>query len=423
MAIQSVKAVVNGQTVTLSYDSQSRTWVGQFTPNATSWHQPGHAFDTTLTAVNDTGVTIATNGTDFPGLKLVVNETDPPEISLINPQPGIVNTSTPTFIFLLHDPAGGSGIDTGTLSLSVDGQAVTATVTAGDEGDYLATYTPASPLSEGAHTVEVSIADFDRNVAQYSVDYTVDTVPPRMYLQEPQFRSVVDTPSVWFAGAAFDVTTPPVAVTVNINGQDYSTTFVDVQHGEFAWDVPLDIGANTVKVTAVDRAGWETVKEVFMIRLITDRTQADLDLLRELEARPESTWTAQEKAAFLAARYKGSYDYTDFNRVTLAASHLAEKFTGYGFSPGFVPVIIDTGTGRTVWQKEDMPLPALTQGYLQNVARLGQLLPMETAPPGDLEAPTIQEANDIEMTLVLLDRYAPFLNNAFYAGEVYAGEV
>lgn len=421
MAIQSVTAVVGGQAVTLSYDSQSGTWVGQYTPTGTSWHEPGHAFDATLTAVNSTGAAVSTDGGSFPGLRLVVNETDPPAITLVGPQPGIVNTNRPAITFLLQDPPGGAGIDPGTLSVSVDGKAVAATATPAGGGAYLAAYTPAQPLPEGPHLVGVTIADFDRNVAQYSVGYTVDTVPPRLSLESPRFRSVVDTPSVLFAGRAFDNTTPPVAVTLSINGQGYGTTLVDVQRGGFAWDVPLDVGANTVRVTAVDRAGWEAAEEFFIIRLVTDRAQADLDTLRALEARPVPTWTAEEKARFLAARYKGSYDHTDLNRATLAAAHLAEKFAGYGFSPGFVPVEIEPG--RTDWQQGDMPLPALTQGFLQNVARLGQLLPMDTAPPDGLEGLTLEGANRIEKTLVLLDEYAPFLNNAFYAGEVYSGEV
>ena len=83
MAIQSVTAVVGGQAVTLSYDSQSGTWVGQYIPTGTSWHEPGHAFDATLTAVNSTGAAVSTDGGSFPGLRLVVNETDPPDITMV----------------------------------------------------------------------------------------------------------------------------------------------------------------------------------------------------------------------------------------------------------------------------------------------------------------------------------------------------
>lgn len=423
MAITQVRALLDGQWVNLEYDSQSRCWVAAFTPQATSWHQPGHFFNIPLEAANDAGVSIRTDGDAFPGLRLVVNETDPPAITLVSPMPGIVTTNTPAWFFQAEDSGGGSGVDPSTLSVTMDGEPVQGSITGSSAWNYIISYTPSQPLAEGVHTIGVALADYDGNLARFSADYCIDTVPPRLILQEPLFRSVVDTPSIRVAGTAFDDTTPPVAVTLYINGREHASAVVDPRRGEFQWDVPLDVGANTITVYAMDEAGWEAAQEVFMIRLITDRAPADVDALRALEARPVPAWTAQEKASFLAARYKGSYDYTDLNRVTLAAAHLAEKFTGYGFSPGFVPVIIDTGTGRTEWQKGDMPLPALTQGYLQNVARLGRLLPVATAPPPSLEALTIQEANDIEKTLVLLDGYAPYLNNAFYAGEVYAGEV
>lgn len=52
--------------------------------------------------------------------------------------------------------------------------------------------------------------------------------------------------------------------------------------------------------------------------LITDRSQADLDALGSLLSVPMEDWTAEQLASFNQAASKGSYNYTDLNRVTQA---------------------------------------------------------------------------------------------------------
>lgn len=87
--------------------------------------------------------------------------------------------------------------------------------------------------------------------------------------------------------------------------------------------------------------------------LITDRTQADVDTLTELLGKPFAQWTAEEAAWFREASSKGAYNYTDLNRVTEAMDYLNDLFLKYGYSTGYVKIIV----GHAV--------PELPDGYTE----------------------------------------------------------
>lgn len=74
--------------------------------------------------------------------------------------------------------------------------------------------------------------------------------------------------------------------------------------------------------------------------LITDRSPADLELLRDMLSTPMSDWTAEQLAEFNLARSKGAYNYTDLNRVTACMDYLNERLTGYGYSTGYQKIEI-----------------------------------------------------------------------------------
>lgn len=88
-------------------------------------------------------------------------------------------------------------------------------------------------------------------------------------------------------------------------------------------------------------------------KLITDRTQADVDTLTELLGKPFAQWTAEEAAWFRKASSKGAYNYTDLNRVTEAMDYLNDLFLKYGYSTGYVKIIV----GHAV--------PELPNGYTE----------------------------------------------------------
>ena len=69
--------------------------------------------------------------------------------------------------------------------------------------------------------------------------------------------------------------------------------------------------------------------------LITDRSQTDLDSLQSLLSIPMSQWTQEQLAEFNLIRSKGSYNYTDLNRVTEAMEYINDRLSWYGYTSGY----------------------------------------------------------------------------------------
>lgn len=81
--------------------------------------------------------------------------------------------------------------------------------------------------------------------------------------------------------------------------------------------------------------------------LITNRTQADVDELKSILAVPLENWSAETLAEFNLARSKGSYNYTDLNRVTQAMDYINNQLVGYGYATGYQKIKIPRkGGGR-----------------------------------------------------------------------------
>lgn len=259
MAIASVKAVLNGQTYTLTYDAASGTYKATVTaPGATSYNQEGGYYNVTVTATNDAGTTGTASGATLAGLRLVVREKVPPVITILSPSSGayVANSQQPV-IFTVTDEEGGSGVDLTTLVVKQDGTAVasnTITTTAITNG-YSVTYTPAAALSDGSHTVTVDVKDHDGNAAaQKSTTYTVDTVPPVLNVTAPTDNLVTNKAALTVAGTTNDVTSSPVTVTITLNGVDQGAVTVGTG-GAFTKALTLADGSNTIVVTATDAAG------------------------------------------------------------------------------------------------------------------------------------------------------------------------
>lgn len=78
--------------------------------------------------------------------------------------------------------------------------------------------------------------------------------------------------------------------------------------------------------------------------LITDRARSDSDTLKALLGKPLTDWTAEERTAFNTAMLKGSYDYTDLNRVDACMEDLVARLTQVGcLVPGYQRVKIERG--------------------------------------------------------------------------------
>lgn len=92
--------------------------------------------------------------------------------------------------------------------------------------------------------------------------------------------------------------------------------------------------------------------------LVTDRSAADLELLRDLLSTPMSDWTAEQLAAFNQAASKGAYNYTDLNRVTQCMDYLNERLTEAGYVTGYHPIIVHP-------EEPPEPVGPLPEGYTE----------------------------------------------------------
>lgn len=78
--------------------------------------------------------------------------------------------------------------------------------------------------------------------------------------------------------------------------------------------------------------------------LITNRTRSDSDTLKTLLSKPMAEWTAEERTAFNGAVMRGSYDYTDLNRVDACLEDLVARLGRVGcIVPGYERLKIERG--------------------------------------------------------------------------------
>ena len=222
MSVKTVQAVVNGQSITLTYNSTSGKWEATATaPAKSSYTLDGHYYPVTVKATDEAGNTTTKNATDSTlgsSLQLKVKEKVAPEI-----------TKT----------------------------AVT--------GGYTCSYTPATALTDGEHTIIATASDYDGNAAiQKSVTFTVDTIPPTLSISAPVAGLVTNKSTVTVTGTTDDATSKQVTVTVN------GTTVTVTSDGSFSKDVTLTEGSNTITIIAKDKAGKTTT----VTRTVTLDTKA-----------------------------------------------------------------------------------------------------------------------------------------------------
>ena len=363
MAITQVRAQFNGQWYMLTYNEDARAYQTTITPDTFSGGQPDGYYDVTVEATNDSGVVVTTDGDNLLGLRLVVRETIQPILTLVSPEAGYVTTNTP---------------------------AVTWTA------QYTITYTPGAALAEGPHTVQAGISDNDGNTATMEANYIVDTVPPALSALLSFEEVVVDPYTVTITGQTNDATAPPVTMTVMDNGAVAGHPTVGPD-GRFSFLLNLEVGENNVTVVAKDGAGLTTTASYYIIRMVTDRTQADVDALND----------------------RGTYNASDLNRVNTAMAYLNGWLSDAGYVTGYA------GQG-IAWAIDDIPLQAQMADYLSNVGAIGGTFPLANAPaiPASMEFLTHEGANHIERVLVLTDQIRARLKRSpFVSGEIFCGEV
>jgi len=128
-------------------------------------------------------------------------------------------------------------------------------------GQFLATV----PLVEGLNTLTAVATNTAEIVTTASVQVTLDTAPPHITIDSPQAGTTTTASTLTVTGTANDVVvgtvnSGDVQVTVNgIPAQVANRTFS-------APNVPLALGANTIKAVGVDRAGNGTTVSAVITR-------------------------------------------------------------------------------------------------------------------------------------------------------------
>ena len=263
MSVQSVKAVVNGQTVNLQYNSGTQAWEATTTaPSLSSYNQPNHYYGVTITATDDSGnesTVSATSGEFQEDLQLVVKEKVAPVISITSPSSGAhITNNKPTIQFSITDAD--SGVDPDTISIKIDnGSAITSGITKTPSGkNYTCSYVPTTALSDGSHTIYINAKDYDGNAAtQKSVAFTVDTVAPTLNVTSPTEGLKTNQSSLTVSGTTNDATSSPVTVTIKLNSGSAESVTVQ-SNGSFSKQITLANGENTIVITATDSAGKST---------------------------------------------------------------------------------------------------------------------------------------------------------------------
>lgn len=133
--------------------------------------------------------------------------------------------------------------------------------------------------------------------------------------------------------------------------------------------------------------------------LITDRTQADVDRVKELKQKwLDGTITDDEKTEWLSATMKGAYNYTDMNRVGEAVDYLANRLEGAGHVMSVTP--------KTDWDNEDIPRKSELQKYRDEVAQVRSKISAWSTTPSvqaSMSGLNYGGANDIEQVLTDID--------------------
>lgn len=258
MAIQTVKATINGQEYDLTYSSGTGKWTATITaPNKSSYNQPNHYYDVTLKATDDAGNTVTKDSTDTTlgdSLKLYVKEKVAPTQSITYPTANaLITNNKPTITWEVRDDD--SGVDPDSIKLTIDSNAaITTGITKTPvSGGYDCSYTPSTTLADGQHTIKIDSADHDGNASiQTSVTFKIDTVAPTLNVTSPTENFITNQSSITVEGTTNDVTSSPVTVTIN----DEPVTVQS--NGSFSKQIHLSEGENTITVIATDGAGKST---------------------------------------------------------------------------------------------------------------------------------------------------------------------
>lgn len=264
MSVKQVKAIINGQSYTLTLNTSTGKYEATITaPAKSSYTQSGHYYNVEVQATDDAGNVTTKNASDATlgsSLQLRVKEKVAPTSAITYPTASALITSNrPVIKWKVTDDD--SGVNPSTIGITIDsgtkitGDAITKTAVS---GGYECSYTPPSALADGSHTIKVDASDYDGNAASTrSITFKIDTVPPTLNISSPVDGLVTNTASLNVKGVTNDATSSPVTVTIKLNNGTAESVTVE-SDGSFNKVLTLANGTNTITITATDSAGKST---------------------------------------------------------------------------------------------------------------------------------------------------------------------
>lgn len=276
MALTSVRVQFNGTWYDMALDSAT----GLYKATVTAPSTPQDGVPILVRAINSGGYQAEVEATADVRWEII-----PPVVSITSPTAGSWHTNAQTPVaFTLTDEEGGSGVALDTLAFVLDGEtlgsASAGMVCTAEGNGYSCTYTPPAALSEGAHSVSITVEDQAGNVSSPAeVSWHIDTVAPALEVTSPAEGLITNHPALTISGTASDASSGLVSVT--INGSPATVT-----EGTFSQEVALTEGSNSFTIVAADAVGHtSTVERTVLLDTVAPAFQS-VHIRPSLDAKP-----------------------------------------------------------------------------------------------------------------------------------------
>ena len=126
------------------------------------------------------------------------------------------------------------------------------------------------PLIEGTNTITAVATNRNGSASTASIQATLDTTPPRVTIDSPPNGFTTPEPTIGVSGIVNDIvvgTINPQQARVTVNG-----AVADVANRTFSLAaVPLQVGANVIRVTGRDQTGNSSTAEITVVRRAADK--------------------------------------------------------------------------------------------------------------------------------------------------------
>ena len=297
-----------------------------------------------------------------------------PALAILSPSANAVLPADALINIQANFNDSGSSIEPGSLVIELDGQNITAQITVSATG---LNTTLTQALSEGMHTLRISIKDKAGNVSSQSVSFktssppTITDISPINGTAFPNGSAVALTAKLADVGSGID----PASIRLSLDGTNVTgSATMAVDSITYAPLDPMPQGAHTVTLAVSDRAGNQTVRtwsfeiETATTTAFTDLTPRNVTLASS--AKPAISAKYSDPAGISLASVRLVVDEVD---VTSQAQVTAQ---GVSFMPlvalatgrhvAYLRVINNQGrTASTIWSFEVDPPISYSVSFLE----------------------------------------------------------